>query len=87
MAYVRSDIPSRHRPDLDLGKVESIVLEVMLSNRKWAIIGVYKPPSMCDKVFDEDTTNGVDMILIHNDIMMIIGDMNFISLTLGRESR
>jgi hypothetical protein len=77
MAYIRSDLPSRHRPDLDLGMVESIVLEVTLSNRKWAILGAYKPPSMCDKVFEDDITNGVDRILIHYDNIMIIGDLNF----------
>ena len=38
MAFVRSDVPSRRRKDLEPGKVEGIGIELQLGDRKWLLI-------------------------------------------------
>ena len=46
IAYVRSNLPTRRRPDLELDyPIETIVLGVTINNRKWAIVGAYRSPS------------------------------------------
>ena len=45
LTYVRSDLPTRQPPDLELQHVESITIETTVCGRKWAIVCVYRPPS------------------------------------------
>ena len=52
MAYVRSNLPTRRRSDLELQRpIESIVLDVIINDRKWAVVGAYRPPSVDNKLF------------------------------------
>ena len=44
LAYIRSDLPARRRPDLELSRIESLIIEITLNNRKWGIICAYRPP-------------------------------------------
>ena len=54
IAYVRSNLSARRRPDLELDlPIETIFLDVTISKRKWAIIGAYRPPSMDNKLFTD----------------------------------
>ena len=46
LTHVRSDLPTRQRPDLELQHVESITIETTVCGRKWAIVCVYRPYSM-----------------------------------------
>ena len=63
IAYVRSNLPARRRPDLELElPIETIVLDVTVNNRKWAIVGAYRPPSMDKKLFTDLFTKGMDRI-------------------------
>ena len=42
VAYVRSNLPARRRKDLELDSLtEPIVIDTVINNRKWAIIGAY----------------------------------------------
>ena len=49
IAYVRSNLPARRRHYLEFDSpIETIVLDIQINNRnnrKWAIIGAYRPPS------------------------------------------
>ena len=76
IAYVRSNLPVRRRPELELNSpIETIVLDVIINNRKWAIIGMYRPPSMDNTLFTDLFTKGVD--LISTKYIMILGDLNY----------
>ncbi|XP_069140974.1 uncharacterized protein [Argopecten irradians] len=77
MAYVRADLPSRRRNDLELRDVESIVIECSIQKRKWAFIGTYKPPSMHDNDFMNDAVLSIDRVSTKYDNFMILGDLNF----------
>ena len=44
IAYVRSNLPARRRPELEFcSPIETIVLDVVINNRKWALVGAYRP--------------------------------------------
>ena len=72
------DIPARRRQDLEFDlPIESIVLETTMNNRKWAVIGVYRPPSVENKLFTDVITKGLDKISVHYDNVMLTGDLNY----------
>lgn len=78
IAYVCSNLPARRRVDLEFQQpVESIVLDVIINYRKWAIIGMYRPPSMENKLFSDLFTKGLDKISTHFDNIMVAGDLNY----------
>ena len=78
IAYVRSNLPARRRPDLELCfPIESIVLDVVINNRKWAIIGIYRPPSMDNTLFTNLFTKGMDLITTKFDNLLVLGDLNY----------
>ena len=64
LTYVRSDLPTRQRPDLELQHVESITIETTVCGRKWAIVCVYRPPSMPNASFIYDFTTCIKFIFI-----------------------
>ena len=81
IAYVRSNLPARRRPDLELElPIETIVLDVTVNNRKWAIVGVYRPPSMDNKLFTDLITKGMDRITTKFDNIVLAGDLNYDTL-------
>ena len=51
LAYFRADLPARQRPDLELLLIENIIIEITILGRKWAIVCVYRPPSMPSSTF------------------------------------
>ncbi|KAK2153895.1 hypothetical protein NP493_2247g00007 [Ridgeia piscesae] len=77
LTYVRSDLPTRQRPDLELQHVESIVIETTVCGRKWAIVCVYRPPSMPNACFIDDFTTCIDKVHVHFDNIIVIGDLNY----------
>ena len=62
LAYIRSDLPARRSPDLELSRIESLIIEITINNRKWGIICAYRPPSMNNSIFIDDFTAGVDRL-------------------------
>ena len=50
LAYVRADLPSRRRPDLETETIESIVIETTVCDRKWAMLCCYRSPSLSDTI-------------------------------------
>ena len=78
IAYVRSNLPARRRHELEFAMpLESIVLDVSINNRKWAIVGVYRPPSMDNKIFTDLFTRGMDLISTKFDNVLTLGDLNY----------
>ena len=57
--------------------IESIVLDVIINNRKWAVLGTYRPPSVKNSVFTDLFTKGLDRISTHYDNILIAGDLNY----------
>ena len=52
MFYVNKNIPCRElSPEQNDCNFETIFLEITLHNRKWLLIGLYKPPDKKKKVF------------------------------------
>ena len=45
IGYVRSNLPTRRRTDLEFDRpIDTVVLGVQINNRKWAVIVAYRPP-------------------------------------------
>ena len=87
IAYVRSNLPARRRHELEFAMpLESIVLDVSINNRKWAIVGVYRPPSMDNKIFTDLFTRGTDLISTKFDNVLTLGDLNYDCLDRTRGS-
>ena len=72
IAYVRSDLPSRQRPDLEIQSVESIVIESTIAGRKWAIVCAYRPPTLRNSTFTDDFTVTVDRMHVHFDNIIVV---------------
>ena len=55
MFYVNENIPCRElSPEQNDSNFEIIFLEITLRNRKWLLIGLYKPPGQKEKDFLEN---------------------------------
>ena len=69
---------ARRRPELELNSpIETIVLDVVINNRKWALVGAYRPPSMDNTLFTDLFTKGMDLISTKFDNILILGDLNY----------
>ena len=78
LAYFRADLPARQRPDFELLYIiENIIIEITILGRKWAIVCVYRPPSMPNSTFIDNFTAGIDRVHVHFDSIMVIGDLNY----------
>ena len=78
IAYIRTNLPARRRTDLEFDiPIESIVLDVIINNRKWAVLGTYRPPSVKNSVFTDIFTKGLDRISTHYDNILIAGNLNY----------
>ena len=78
LAYIRSDLPARRHPDLEISRIESVIIEITIHSRKWTIICAYcPPPSMNNSIFIDDFTPGVDILHIHFDNVIVVGDLNY----------
>ena len=60
LAYVRSDLLTRQRPDLEF--VESIIIEATVYGRKLAIVCAFRPSSMHNCTFIDDFTSSIDIL-------------------------
>ena len=60
--------------------MKTIVLDVYINNRKWAIVGAYRPPSVDNKTFSDLFTKGMDRISTIYDNILIVGDLNYDTL-------
>ena len=86
LAYVRADMPSRRRPDLETEIIESIVIETTVCDRKWAILCCYRSPSLSDNICTNDFTLCMDKLHVHFDNIIVIEDLNY-DLTVPTKSK
>ena len=49
--YINEDIPSKQIRIKLIERLESMYIEVNLRKRKWLVIGIYKRPQSCSKIF------------------------------------
>ena len=66
-AFVRSDIPSRRRKNLQCQDLENVTFEVILNKSKWCFLCVYRPPDFSDELFQNDLSKTLDKCLTHYD--------------------
>ena len=75
--YLRSDIPGDRKPDLEFKGIESISVEITLCNKKWLIIGAYKPPPNLPAAdFNSTCMMTLDKCSSRYENYMVIGDLN-----------
>ena len=80
MMYVRSSLPVRRRPDLELeSPVETIVLDVCINNRKWAVVWAYSTGLLgwIINFFSDIVTTGTDKIATQFDNIILLGDLKY----------
>ena len=78
--YINSSIPHCRRNDFDhfiSSGLEGMVIECTLSQSKWLVISLYKPPAMCDSNFESVFSVLVEHLLDNTTNVIILGDMNF----------
>ena len=75
---MKSTLPARRRPDLEFDNpIESIVLDVVFNDRRWAVIGMYNPPSVKDDISNSLCVKSLDKITSMFDNTILLGDLNF----------
>ena len=77
LALINSDIPSSRQPHFESKDLENICIEVHVNDRKWLVMGVYKPPSVSDNFFTDKFSNNLDQCLVKYGNYLILGDLNF----------
>ena len=77
LLFIRSDIKTRQRADLETSETESICIELNLGKAKWLIMGAYKPPSMKPDTFTFDLQKSLDKMYINFENVILLGDLNF----------
>ena len=84
--YINEDIPSKQIHTKLLEGLESICIEMNLRKRKWLVIGIYKPPQSCSKMFIEKLSNQLNDLHTSYDNILLLGYFNMASedLTLFR---
>ena len=75
--FIKNDVTSRQRPDLEFKDVESISVELCIGNAKWLLMGAYKPPSLKTNIFSMDFQTTMDKIYMSYQNVILLGDLNF----------
>ena len=74
--YINEDIPSKQIHTKLLEGLESICIEMNLRKRKRLVIGIYKPPQSCSKMFIEKLSNQLNDLHTSCDNILLLGDFN-----------
>ena len=77
MAYIRSDIPSRQRKDLEPEDSPCLIIEALLNKQKWCFVTYYNSPSTSDAVFKDIFSKTLDNVIAHYSNYVICGDLNY----------
>ena len=77
MVYVNENIPWRELyPEQNDSNFEIIFLEITLRNRKWLLIGLYKPPGQKEKGFLENLNSILNKSISKYENIILISDFN-----------
>ena len=74
--HINEDIPSKQIHTKLLEGLKSIYTEMNLRKRKWLVIGIYKPPQSCSKMFIEKLSNQLNDLDISSDNILLLSDFN-----------
>ena len=77
MALMNSEFPVGRKNDTESKDLENICLEVYIHDRKWLVMGLYKPSSINDNDFSSNFTKSLDKCMIHYENILVLGDLNF----------
>ena len=78
--YLRSDLASDRKKNLECNKIESIWVELYENNKKCLITGMYHPPpppSTSDSDSNQDFVKSYDQMSVKYDNLLILGDLNY----------
>ena len=73
--YVNQDLACKVI-DLNIINTEYISIELTAKNKKWLIIGIYKPPTTNNKIFINSLTNTLSKTAETYEHTILIGDFN-----------
>ena len=73
--YIKNDITSRQRSDLEFNVIESISVELCIGKTKWLVTGAYKPPSLKSGVFSIDFQATMEKIHMTYQNVILLGDL------------
>lgn len=79
--YIRNDVPSRQRNDLEFTDIKNIAIEISIGKDKWLVLGAYKPPSMKSDIFSLDFQKSMDKIYLTYEIFFYSEISTWISQT------
>ena len=75
MCYIRSDIPA-YQINPDCGPLEALQVNCILDRQKWSILGLYRKPSLPQRLINEHLDTVLDTNVNLCDKYMLIGDLN-----------
>ena len=74
--YMSEDIPSKQIHTKLLEGLEPICIGINLQKHKWLVIGIYKPPQSCGKMFIERLSNQLNDLKRSYGNILVLGDFN-----------
>ncbi len=76
ITWVRGDMPSRRRPDLESENAETLCIDLNVKHEKWLIICCYNPHSSMTESYMKEFSTLVDKSLTQYKFITVIGDLN-----------
>ena len=77
IVYVKESLITNRITELETVESETICLELTISNKKWFLMFVYRPPNESNKeVFFKEITNSLDKAINKYDNVFVAGDFN-----------
>ena len=72
--YINEDSPSKQIHTKLLEGLEPICIEMNLRKWKWLVIGIYKPPQSCSKMFIERLSNQLNNLYTSYDNILLLSE-------------
>ena len=77
LLYVNEDIPGKLITNFNFPKdIEILCFEFTIRNKKWLLIGIYKPPIKPNLTFIEQLSKSLDFYSATYENIIVIGDFN-----------
>ena len=77
IVYVKDGLIANRLTDFEITESETICLELTISNKKWFLMFVYRPPYESNKeIFFKEITNTLDKAINKNENIFVAADFN-----------
>ena len=76
LVYIREGVPSKELKFEFSVNMECIITEINLHKKKWAMLGIYRPPTQDEKRFYEELGKAMDHLSDTYENFLIVGDFN-----------